>query len=346
MILTVILALRHYRRDHYPHLKYFAAQWVFWAIWEIFQAVSDLFVFNPMLSKYLHLVCFYALIGMGFSAIFFIDTITRGRVDPWKIFIMSITSTAVIIFSLDVDAAVVIKGTAPNQYPSMAGDFRYATLIMMVWIVCVMFYGNLKILIHTPKKLLTSARWNVIGVSIYALFPLIIQFTPLEDFFPGIANLSIAVGMIITSITLLAKPQLAFVLPFEAYRIMVVDTAAGMAIFKHEFDSTEEKFSENIFSGVIKAISTLFDQTINKGKIREINMEDATLILNSNAESPLATVLIANKSSPSLLTAFSAFTDRLLLDMLKDYSYSQNLDKYKFIDKLISSYFSFIPERT
>ena len=75
-------------------------------------------------------------------------------------------------------------------------------------------------------------------------------------------------------------------------------------------------------------------------------MEDATLILNSHTESPLATVLIANKSSPSLRTAFSAFTDRLLFDMLKDYSYSQNLDKYKFIENLVSNYFSFIPERT
>ena len=75
-------------------------------------------------------------------------------------------------------------------------------------------------------------------------------------------------------------------------------------------------------------------------------MEDATLILNSQTGSSLATVLIANKSSPSLHTAFEAFTAKLLLDHLKDYSYSQNLDKYKFINILVSNYFSFIPERT
>ncbi|MHA1745776.1 MAG: hypothetical protein ACTSWW_07240 [Promethearchaeota archaeon] len=346
MIITVILALRHYRRDRYPHLKFYAAQWVFWVIWELFQAISDLLVFNPTLSKSLHLVCFYALILMGFSAIFFIDTITRGSIDPWKIFIMSITSTAVIIFSFDVETAVTIKTVGDIQYPTMDGAFRIANLIMMVWVVIVVSYGNLKILLHTPKKLRTSAWWNVIGVFIYLIFPLIVQFIHLEDLFPGIANLSMAFGMVITSITLLTKPQLAFVLPFEAYRIIVVDTTAGMAIYKHEFTSAEEKFSENIFSGVIKAISTLFDQTINKGRIREIQMEDATLILNSQTGSSLATVLIANKSSPSLHTAFEAFTAKLLLDHLKDYSYSQNLDKYKFINILVSNYFSFIPERT
>ena len=146
MVITVVLALRHYKRDRYPHLKYFAAQWIFWAIWEIFQAISDLLAYNTMLSKYLHLVCFYALIGMGFSAIFFIDTITRGSIDPWKIFIMSITSTAVIIFSFDVDAAIAIKVVGDIQYPSMDGAFRNANLIMMVWIVCVLFYGSLKAL--------------------------------------------------------------------------------------------------------------------------------------------------------------------------------------------------------
>ena len=189
--ISVGFALKAYFRDRYKHMIYFAFMWGFWMIWTLFQAISDLFV-----STTLHLVCFYSLIGTGFATIFFVDAVSRDSHDPWKLIIVTFTSAAVILFSFDVDA-VIIDSEGIIPYPTMHGRFRWANLIQMVFIVVLLIYVNLRIYFNTPKNLLKFSKINLVAVFLYGAFPIILQFTDLEQILPGIANTSIALGVLI-----------------------------------------------------------------------------------------------------------------------------------------------------
>jgi hypothetical protein len=335
--IAVGFALKAYIKDRYKHMIYFTFMWGFWMIWTLFQAISDLFI-----STTLHLICFYALIGTGYATVFFVDALSRNSHDPWKLILVTFTSAAVILFSLDSDA-VVINSDGLVSYPTMHGRFRIANLIQMGFIVAMLIYVNLRIYFNTPKNLMKYSRINLIGLFLYGVVPFIVQFTDLEHVLPGIANTSIALGVFISTFVLIRKPQIAFILPFKAYRILIVDSDIGLPIFSTEFVPIAEKFQVGVFSGFIKAIGTLFDFTIDKGQVREIYLDQAVLILHSSNSKPLVSILIADKSSPSLLKAFQAFSENLFRELLGDYQYSPDLNDFSSIERYVSKYFSFIP---
>ncbi|MHA1518816.1 MAG: hypothetical protein ACTSRK_01410 [Promethearchaeota archaeon] len=341
--LSVGFALKHYFIDHYRHMIYFALMWGFWLIWTLFQAISDLLVSNLELSKNLHTICFYGLIGTGYATVLFVDALSRNSLDPWKLILMTFTSAAVILFSFDRDA-VIINSEGLIPYPTMNGRFRIANLIQMVFIVGMLIYVNLKIFINTPKNLMKFSSINMAGVFFYGVFPIIVQFTHLEHYVPGIANMSIALGVLIGTYALIKQPQIAFILPFKAFHILIVDTDVGMHIYSHEFESYGDKFKEGVFSGFIKAIGTLFDFTLAKGKVREILLDEAVLILHSSEAKPLVSILIADKSSPSLLKAFQAFSNNLFSDIVHEYKYTSQMDNFLFIGDYVAKYFSFLPK--
>ncbi len=339
--ISVGFALNQYFRN-YKHMLYFAFMWGFWFVWMLFQGISDLLVSDLVLSTNLHFVCFYALVGIGYTTVLFVDAVSRTSLDPLKLILVTLASGAVILFSFDGDAIIInTEGILP--YPTMNGRFRFANLILMFLIVAMLIYVNLKILLNTPKNLIKFSRINLAGVVLYGVFPVLIQFTDLEHFIPGIANISIAFGVTIGTYALIKQPQTAFILPFKAYRLVIVDTDVGMPIYSYEFMSSGEKFKEGVFSGFIKALGTLFDFTLDKGKVREIHLDEAVLILHSSDSNPLVSILIANKSSPSLLKAFQAFSINLYSEMFQNYQYSPELDNFSFIGDYVTKYFSFIP---
>ena len=335
--IAVAFALKHFFKDQYKHMIYFALMWGFFMIWMLFQAISDLLV-----STTLHIVCFYALIGTAYATVFFVDALSRNTFDLWKLIVVTFTSAAVIIFSSDT-SAVIINSEGIIPYPTMHGRFRVANLIQMGLIIGLLIYVNLRIYFNTPPKFMKFSKINLMGVFLYGMFPFIVQFTHLEHYLPGIANTSIAIGVFVSTYALIKQPQIAFILPFKAYRILIVDTDIGMPIFSHEFVPSEEKFQEGVFSGFIKAIGTLFDFTLDKGKVREIKLDEAVLILHSSDSKPLVSILIADKSSPSLLKAFEAFSENLFGKLLEDYMYSPDLNTFLPIGSYVAKYFSFLP---
>jgi len=156
--LATMLTMIQYFKDRYNHLKYLTGMWVCLTIWILFQAISDLYLSIP-----LHFVCFYALIVMSYFANLFVDSVTRDSIDLFKMIITTVLSSAVILLSILQADAVIIKTNAISEYPTMNGDFRTVTLLQMIWLIVVAFYGNLKVFLHTPKHLKFYSFLNVFG---------------------------------------------------------------------------------------------------------------------------------------------------------------------------------------
>ncbi len=335
--LATVLTLIQYFKDRYNHLKYLAGMWAFGTIYILFQAISDL-----LLSIPLHFVCFYALIVMAYFANLFVDSITRDSIDLFKMIITTITSSAVVLLSFNSDA-IIINTDAFTPYPTMNGDFRIAALIQMIWLILVSFYGNFKVFLHTPKHLKFYSFLNVFGNYLWGIQPIWIQFVHLEEKFPGIATGSMAIGILIVALVLIKEPKLAYILPFKVYRILIMDTKSGIIHYKHDWNELKAESSENIFSGMLQAISTMFDHTINKGNVREINFDEAVLTLKISSKAPVACILISSSISRTLRSSFNDFS----MEVFNDY---ENLKENPLIKRnyekgniILENYFPFVP---
>ncbi|MHA1510622.1 MAG: hypothetical protein ACTSRX_02760 [Promethearchaeota archaeon] len=343
--LAFIVTLIQYFKDRYAHLKYFAGMWFFLSIWILFQAISDL-----LLSIPLHFIVFYALIIFSYFVNLSVDTITRDSIDRYKMILTTITSCFILILSLDLDNfpafnpdAIIIDETGVSPYPTMNGNFRLAVMIASVLLVSIAIYCSLKILIHTPKNLKKYSLLNVFGTYLWGIQPIWIQITDLEQNYPGIATGSMALGLLIISITFLKEPKLAYILPFKTYRILIQRTDSGTVLFQHDWNQLDTEFSEKTFSGMMQAINTMFDKTINKGNVRKIKFDEAEITFKVGEEVPLACVLISSDSSITLRTSFNKFAN----DVFKDYNNIEkndhSINKYDNGIILLEKHFPFIP---
>ncbi|MHA1646668.1 MAG: hypothetical protein ACTSVL_03760 [Promethearchaeota archaeon] len=337
IILAVILSIYHLFKDHYLHLISFSLMWISLLLYVLFQALSDLFN-----SKELHIVCFYSLILLGFAIILFIDSITIGKIDPIKILLMTIASTTTIIFSFDPNA-IIINTNGAIAYPTFNGRFRIASLFQSSFAILLFLYGNFSIVLSSPKILRRSSFIYFLASCLFGLGPLTVQLFKIEDDLPGIANACIAIGTLIATFIIIKHPKIAFILPFKTYRLQIIDTKNGMPIFTYKWNIIENDFSETIFSGLIKAMCTVFETTIHKGDIKEIHLEHAIIYLEFAKFQPIVAVLISNKPSASLKRALKAFSLKLFLSRFKDYKFSEQLDDFKDIQTIVEKYFSFVP---
>ncbi|MHA1855398.1 MAG: hypothetical protein ACTSYY_05070 [Promethearchaeota archaeon] len=324
-----------YFKDKYDHLRYLAGMWFFLSIWILFQGISDLF-----LSIELHFVCFYALIAFSFFGNLAVDTLTRDSVDLLKMIITTIISCFVIYFSLDLEnfpafnpEAIIIEN-AVSSYPTMAGNFRIAVLIQSIWLVSVAVYGSLKIFIHTPKKLKKYSSLNLFGTYLWGVQPIWIQFVGFEEIFPGIATGSMALGILLIAIIFIKNPKLAYILPVKVYRILIHNTKTEKTIFKHDWNRLDINSSEDFFSRMIQSINTVFEKTISKGNIREIEFDEAIATFKVRKDLPLVCALISSHSSITLRKAFNNFADDVF------YNFEKNEINGK---ALLEKFFPFIP---
>lgn len=344
-ILAFIVTLIQYFKDRYAHLKYFAGMWFFLSIWILFQAISDL-----LLSIPLHFIVFYALIIFSYFVNLSVDTITRDSIDLKKMILTTIISCFVVILSLDLDNfpafnpdAIIIDEIAVSPYPTMNGNFELAVMIASVLLVSIAVYGSLKILIHTPKNLKFYSLLNVFGTYLWGIQPVWIQVTDLEQKFPGIATGSMALGLLIITITFLKEPKLAYILPFKTYRILIQRTDSGKIIFQHDWHKLETEFSEKTFSGMMQAINTMFDNTVNKGNVLKIKFDEAEITFKASNEIPLACILISSDSSIILRNSFGKFANDVFKDYINNEKMDHSMNNYDNGIILLEKNFPFIP---
>ena len=216
----------------------------------------------------------------------------------------------------------------------MAGNFRIAVLIQSILLVSVAVYGSLKIFIHTPKKLKKYSSLNLFGTYLWGVQPIWIQFVGFEEIFPGIATGSMALGILLIAIIFIKNPKLAYILPVKVYRILIHNTKTEKTIFKHDWNRLDINSSEDFFSRMIQSINTVFEKTISKGNIREIEFDEAIATFKVRKDLPLVCALISSHSSITLRKAFNNFADDVF------YNFEKNEINGK---ALLEKFFPFIP---
>jgi len=238
----------------------------------------------------------------------------------------------------------------PNNWEIIPGYGIHNKGILRIMQIIYLFYFMIFYVLwsfHTWRKapsdlkrltsylLFGSTIFSIVTGVLYAIGSLIKAFNAIGFFVNGI-------GAFITILVILKDPRIIYILPFKAYRILVVDTIASVALFKYDWAKAGE-VEENIFTMMIQAIGSVLDDILKKGDVQEIQMDRAVILINHNNENSIASVLIASKSSKSLRYGLKRFNEEFVTQFQKTLEDSRKVSDFVEGSKIVEQVFGFVP---
>ena len=161
--------------------------------------------------------------------------------------------------------------------------------------------------------------------------------------FNSIGFVTHALGALFTIIAIWRDPKIIYILPFKAYRILVVNTNAGIGLFKYDWAELKT-VNENIFSMVLQAVGSILDEVLKKGEIRQIKMDQAILLVQHTKNAPVASVLVTSRASKSLIYGLKKFNSEFIETFQSQFDELYEISKFKDAKKLVEHIFDFVPE--
>lgn len=150
------------------------------------------------------------------------------------------------------------------------------------------------------------------------------------------------VGALTCAYAFSKQPKLGYVLPFKVYRLMTINTTSGLALYTYDWD-TEQLFDNQLFSAALIGISSILNESLGKGIIKEIEFEQGTLIIKQLIDYPVYFVLIANESRPIIKRALDLFSKAFILTFpAEQIDGNIEISKFSKADSLLKEHFPFV----
>ena len=157
-----------------------------------------------------------------------------------------------------------------------------------------------------------------------------------------ITPLFIGIGALRTAIAFARQPQLAYILPFQTYRLTVIENSGGIPLFTHTWNPHKEIIDSSLFSGMLQGISGVLQESLKKGNLREIHLDQAELLLQRSEKMPFTCVLVATKSTPSLREALKNFANLFYLRFSRNLKDFHRIDNFSLAADLVPVCFPFV----
>ncbi|MFX0092786.1 MAG: hypothetical protein ACFFBD_13580, partial [Candidatus Hodarchaeota archaeon] len=258
-------------------------------------------------------------------------------------------SGAAFLTSFDSNAVKIVYFLNGEKGLSWSGNYEIMGSMLALSFLIFLFFNYLQIHRKAPPQLKQHSRLLLVSGVLLILspitsgFPLNADGITLHNIIPGIFSFVVAVGMLLMSIVLISQPKLAFVLPFKALRLTVIHEEEGIALYSHTWSIGEDMIENGLYSGMLQGISMIIKESIKRGHIRQIQMDDAILILYRRIEKPIFCAIAATNFSPSLQNALELFTDKFIEEFSSEFSSPHDISKFDDASRLIEDYFSFVP---
>jgi hypothetical protein len=161
--------------------------------------------------------------------------------------------------------------------------------------------------------------------------------------FNSLGFITHSLGALFTIIVIWKEPKVIYILPFKAYRLLVVETNAGIGLFKHDWAKLRA-VDENVFTMVLQAVGSILDELLKKGEIREIKLDRAVLLIQHNKNYPVASVLVTTKSSKSLRYGLKKFNSQFIDEFKSHFGGLYEVSRFKKAKALVEEFFDFVPD--
>ena len=284
------------------------------------------------------------LFSSNFLIVLFIDSVNRDTVDPVKICAISIMwAIASIALIISLNSSEFQGIVADNLLFDIVAGACAVTILFLPG--CLVSYHGLRIYRHVPKALKSHAGLFLAG-GIMIIFTSFLAIFDM-DLISGVTLSGIVMLTAILSITaaFTMQPKLAYILPFKALRLTVVDTGSGLPIFTYTWKPGQGLVDEFLFSGMLQGISVILKESVNRGNVQEISMDNGIMILQRTQLEKVACVLVATKSSRTLRDGLQLFAKRFY-EQFSEHLGDELINKEYFdpASTLVTECFPFLPE--
>ena len=166
--------------------------------------------------------------------------------------------------------------------------------------------------------------------------------TFINPIFVLFADISLCVGMIITIYLMIKDPKILYILPFRAYSIVVVHSAAGFPLFYHNW--SESFIDQDLFTCVLSATERMTTEVLMRGGVNSVSLEQGVLILEKRNH--IIVGLLASKVSKFLRDCLFDFAEKFEKRFAAELAQSPNeLHSFDAASELIDTTFAYIPSR-
>ncbi|NVM02241.1 MAG: hypothetical protein HWN67_07885 [Candidatus Helarchaeota archaeon] len=342
LIIAFFISFYHYNRKKYRPFLFLTLGPFLTIFMSLLYAFSVLFLSIPLIRASV-----YTFIPIGFFNILLLDSMSRETVDPVKILALGMISVALLFVSLDPSSFYI------NMFPNgewriyLGDNFLIVASPFFILIGTLYVYYAAKIYRDAPKELKIQALVFLLGGIITGFLSPGSLAIRLNDIIPAIHMILFAIGVLISSNTLASQPKLAYILPFKVLRLAIINTNSGVPLYTHIWEGserTEDMIDPMLFSGMMHTISQFVQESLKKGNVTEIHLEEAILILERSEQFPIVCVLISTKSSQILRQNLNYFAKRFFEEFSQYFSDMSNLSNFATASDLVLEYFPFVPE--
>ncbi len=335
-VMGCIVASKNYHRHHEAYALLLMLGWIITAFYVFFGVLAVLFM---ILEFYVLTTWIY--IVFGFFIILLVDTISRDRIDPVKIGLWCVVAGMCLIWSIQpnmVQEVTLLNGERSINY---AEHVQAVSAIAQLGIFFLWFYYTAKINRHAPKNMKPASRLLMTGAGLVAIgIPAIILLS-LESVIPGGSFLPGGVGTLLIAMGFAKDPNLAYVLPARVLRLTVIDAKSGIRLFSHTWRAGSRMKDEDLFAGALQGIGMIVKETVGRGQVREIRMDQGLMILHMIEGTSIACVLVATNSSRALRIALARFGEQFAREYGQFFANTSVVSPFQDASNLIPQYFPF-----
>lgn len=327
-----------FMRKRHRHAAFITSIYFGLTVWSvsIFLGYLLLDVTGIRLGLYIGLVT----IGLVF---FMIDSFTRDETDSRKSIVLSIAATLLVIFSLQPEEITLGWNSIGEPSLNLGMGVMTTGAFLIILTGSAFTYYMVRMNNEVPRNLKTGARLGLLsGIILAGVWPLGLGLG-LHFMYPGLWLLLLSIGVIPIGIAFVRYPKLAYVLPFKVLRLVVFETDGGVPLFSYSWSGGEEIAQEALFSGMLQGIAMILDESVRKGAVREIVLENGVLVLQRTYKYSVACVLVTTKSSRTLRNALDSFAETFYNEFSDQFDDVSEVRKFSSATSLVDEHFGFVP---
>ncbi|MBY9008670.1 MAG: hypothetical protein KGD74_02235 [Candidatus Lokiarchaeota archaeon] len=342
--IAIILLIRNYLANKHIHMFYLIVAWLSFLINQIFFLIASLDLgIERHLYMFLAFIDNFFFISGSVFIVLFGESISRKTPSIKKMIWLS-TFIAVYSYSSFLNYIIFESIPIPNDIVFLNSSImNLSFIILMLTGGFLMSFYLFKIYRVAPPNLKRNSLFSFIGGIIFSITPLIflVGFQQAS----GLLVLSTSIGMLtIVSAVFIKNPKLAFILPFKVIRLSAINSNSGILLFSHNWTAAKEVKGDHLVSAMFQGIILILRESLGKGDIREINLENAIVIAQKSSTYPVFYILIATRTSKSLKNSLNSFIKHFEIKFSSILDNPINYAKFSAATEIILDIFSHLPE--
>ncbi len=340
MAICFLIFVKFASKTRYKHYFWIGGVATFVLISFIFTALALWFD-----SESLLIWSFYLYLPVGFFWIAALDTMARDAIGYPKMVAITVAAVVVVFASFLPGAITVVPSAWGEGIKSITGAFGLSVSSYIILSKAFLAYYFTKIYKNLPVSMkgFDAILFLVAGLTSVVIFPLNVIFS-LYRFIPCFPAVVYAILSTLITIPLVRIPKLAFVLPFKALRLMVVENGSGLTLFTHLWEHGRKLINEDLFSGLVQGMSMALKESMgDAGELSEIKMDQGVLLLHRVLGQPVMYMLASTRASRTLRDALRDFGTKFGKQYGSCFSCANDTSQFDSASTLVEECFPFIP---